>query len=116
MHGLLIVFVAAFLLLPQINNVGAAGTYDGEWTGTATPTGARCKRAVIKFTVKDRDVSGQARFERDAPMINGTVVADGAVGATIGFQPLWGQFTGDEFEGTFTSFDCHWKAVLKRAK
>jgi hypothetical protein len=42
------------------------------------------------------------------------VVADGAVGATIGFQPLWGQFTGDEFEGTFTSFDCDWKAVLKR--
>jgi len=97
MNGVLIVFVAAFLLLlPQFNTVGAAGPYDGEWTGTATPTGARCKRAVIKFTVKGRDVSGQARFERDAPMINGTVVADGAVGATIGFQPLWGQFTGDE--------------------
>ena len=117
MNGVLIVFAAAFLLLlPQFNTVGAAGPYDGEWTGTATPTGARCKRAVIKFTVKGRDVSGQARFERDAPMINGTVVADGAVGATIGFQPLWGQFTGDEFEGTFTSFDCQWKAVLKRAK
>jgi hypothetical protein len=117
MHGLPIVFAAAFLLLlPQFSNVGAAGPYDGEWTGTATPTGARCKRAVIKFTVKDRDVSGQATFERDAPMINGTVVADGAVGATIGFHPLWGQFTGDEFEGTFTNFDCQWKAVLKRAK
>jgi len=117
MNGLLIVFAAVFLLfLPLFDRVGAAGPYDGEWTGTATPTGARCKRAVVKFTVKGRDVSGEARFERDAPKINGTVVADGAVGATIGFQPLWGQFTGDEFEGTFTSFDCHWKAVLKRAK
>jgi hypothetical protein len=117
MNGLLIVFAAAFLLfLPQFSNVSAAGPYDGEWTGTATPSGARCKRAVVKLTVKGRDVSGEARFERDAPKINGTVVADGAVGATIGFQPLWGQFTGDEFEGTFTSFDCQWKAILKRAK
>jgi hypothetical protein len=117
MNGLLIVFATAFLLLLlQFNKVGAAGPYDGEWTGTATSTGARCKRAVITFTVKGRDVSGQARFERDAPMINGTVVADGAVGATVGFQPLWGQFTGDEFEGTFKSLDCEWKALLKRTK
>jgi hypothetical protein len=117
MNGLLIVFAAALLLcLPLFNRVGAAGPYDGEWTGTATPAGARCKRAVITFTVKGRDVSGQARFERDTPTINGTVIADGAVGATIGFQPLWGQFTGDEFEGTFKSLDCEWKALLKRTK
>ena len=117
MNGLLIVFAAALLLLVlQFNNVGAAGPYDGEWTGTATSTGARCKQGDVKFTVKGRDVSGQARFERDAPNINGTVAADGAVGATVGFLPLWGQFTGDEFEGTFKSFDCEWKAILKRAK
>ncbi len=61
MNGLLIVFAAAFLLfLPLFNNVGAAGSYDGEWTGTATSTGARCKQAAVKFTVKGRDVSGQA--------------------------------------------------------
>jgi hypothetical protein len=116
MNGLLIVFAAALLLCLLFNRVGAAGPYDGEWTGTATSTAARCKRAVITLTVKGRDVSGQAKFERDAPMINGTVVADGTVGATVGFQPLWGQFTGDEFEGTFKSLDCEWKALLKRTK
>jgi hypothetical protein len=117
MNGLPIVFAAVLLLfLALFNRVGAAGPYDGEWTGTATSTNARCKRAVITFTVKGRDVSGQASFERDAHMINGTVVADGAVGATIGFQPLWGQITGDEFEGTFKSLDCEWKALLKRTK
>ncbi len=42
---------------------------------------------------------GQARFERDATNINGTVGEEGAVGATIAFQPLRGQFTRDEFEG-----------------
>jgi len=117
MNGLLIVLVAAFLLLLlQFNEVGAADPYDGEWTGTATSTGARCKQVAVKFTVKGRDVSGQARFERDTPNINGTVAADGAVGATVGFLPLWGQFTGDDFEGIFKSLDCEWKAFLKRTK
>ncbi len=115
MNGLLIVFAAAFLfVLSQFNNADAAGAYDGEWTGTASSVGERCKRAVVKFTVKNRDVSGEATFERDTSKINGTVGADGAAGATIGFQPLWGRFTGDEFEGTFTNFGCEWKAVLKR--
>jgi hypothetical protein len=117
MYGLLIVFASTLMLLfLQFDKVRADGPYDGEWTGTASSTGARCKRAVVKFTVKGRDVSGEARFEGDAPKINGTVGADGAVGATVGFLPLWGQFTGDEFEGTFTSFDCQWKANLSRAK
>ncbi len=117
MNGLLIVLTAVFLLLLlQFNKVGAAGPYDGEWTGTATSVGERCQRAVVKFTVKNRDVSGQARFERDTSKINGTVAADGAAGATVGFQPLWGRFTEEEFEGTFTNFGCEWKAVLKRVK
>jgi len=100
MNSAHIVATAAFLLLlPQFNNADAAGPYDGEWTGTATSTGARCKQVAVKFTVKGRDVSGQARFERDTPNINGTVAADGAVGATVGFLPLWGQFTGDRSRG-----------------
>ena len=68
MNGLLIVFAAVFLLfLPLFDRVGAAGPYDGEWTGTATPTGARCKRAVVKFTVKGRDVSGEADLSAIRP-------------------------------------------------
>jgi hypothetical protein len=107
---------ALLLLLPQFNNANAAGAYDGEWTGTATSTGERCKRAVVKLTVEGRIVLGQTRFERDAPNINGSVDEHGAVGATIGFQPLRGQFTGDEFEGTFRSFDCEWKVRLRRTR
>src|SRR6266436_1240098 len=71
---------------------------------------------VVKLTVEGQVVSGQARFERDAPNINGTVDEDGALGATIGFQPLRGQFIQDQFEGTFKSFDCEWKALLKRTR
>ena len=44
--------------------------------------------------------------EPDAPNINGTAGEDGALGATIGFQPVRGRFIKDEFEGTFKSFDC----------
>ena len=54
--------------------------------------------------------------ERYAPNINGTVDEDGAFGGTIGFQPIRGQFMRDEFEGTFKSFDCEWKALLRRTR
>jgi len=117
MNGPLIVATTAFLLLlPQFNNADAAGPYDGEWTGTATATRHRCKQAVVTLTVEGQVVLGQARFERDAPNINGTVGEDGVVGATIGFQPLRGQFIRDKFEGTFKSFDCKWKALLRRTR
>jgi TonB family protein len=116
MNGLRIVATAALLLLLQFNNADAAGPYDGEWTGTATSTGERCKRAVVKLTVEGQIVLGQATFERDAPNINGTVDEHGTVGATIGFQPLTGQFTGEQLEGTFRSFDCEWKALLSGAR
>jgi hypothetical protein len=117
MNGPRIVATAAFLLLLlQFNKAGAAGPYDGEWTGTASSTGERCKPAVVKLAVEGHIVLGQATFERDAPRINGTVDEHGGVGATIGFQPLRGQFAGDKFEGTFRSFDCEWKALLRRAR
>ena len=117
MNSAHIVATAAFLLLlSQFNNANAAGPYHGEWTGTAMSTGERCKQAIVKLTVEGQVVLGQARFERDAPNINGTVGADGAFGATIGFQPFRGQFTRDEFEGTFKSFDCEWKALLRRTR
>jgi hypothetical protein len=117
MNGPLIVATTAFLLLlPQFHNAGAAGLYDGEWTGTATSASKRCKQAAVKLTVVGHIASGQAKFERDVPNISGTVGEDGAFGATIGFQPLRGQFIGDEFEGTFKSFDCEWKALLRRTR
>jgi hypothetical protein len=115
MNSAHIVATAAFLLLlSQFNNANAAGPYDGEWTGTATSTGERCKPAVVRLTIEGQVVLGQAKFERDAPNINGTVDKDGTFGGTIGFQPIRGQFMQDEFEGTFKGFDCEWKALLRR--
>src|SRR6266436_1192533 len=117
MNNLLIVATAAFsLLLPQFNNADAAGPYDGEWSGTATSAGERCKQAVVKLTVEGQVVLGQARFGADALNINGTVDENGTFGGTIGFQPLRGQFMRDEFEGTFKSLDCEWKALLRRTR
>jgi hypothetical protein len=112
----IIAAVALLLLLFQFNHSDAAspGPYDGEWKGQATSAGERCKRAVVNFTVEGRVVLGQAKFDGDTPSINGTVDESGAVGATIGFQFLKGQFTGDEFEGTFKFSDCQWETVLKR--
>src|SRR5258708_13051227 len=109
MNTLLIVGTAAFvLLLPQFNNADAAGPYDGEWSGTATSAGERCKQAVVKFTIEGQVVLGQARFGADALNINGTVDEDGAFGATIGFQPLRGQFIRHEFQVPFKTSNFDW--------
>jgi hypothetical protein len=113
---LTIASIAHMLFLSQFSDAYAGGPYDGEWTGSATSTGGRCKPASVTLTVEGKVVTGQARFERDAPNINGTVWEDGRFGATIGWQPFTGKFIQDEFEGTFKSFDCVWKTSLKRTK
>jgi hypothetical protein len=68
------------------------------------------------LTVEGRAVTGQARFEHETSNINGTVNDDGRFGATIGFQPLTGRFSGDEVVGTFRSFECDWTLALRRTK
>jgi hypothetical protein len=114
-NRLIVATVAYVLLLLQLNSACAGGPYDGEWKGTATPTGERCKRgAAVNFSVEGQIVLGQAKFDGDSSSINGAVDANGALGATIGFQFMTGRFTGDEFEGTFKFSDCQWEAVLKR--
>jgi hypothetical protein len=63
MNGPRIVATAAFLLLlPQFNNADAAAPYDGEWIGTASSTGDRCRRAVVELTVEGQIVLGRATF------------------------------------------------------
>jgi hypothetical protein len=116
MKRVLVASIAHMLLLAQCGDACAAGLFDGEWIGSATSTIGRCKPANVTLTVQGRDVTGQARFEVDAPKINGTVWEDGTFGATIGWQPLTGKFSPDGFEGTFKNRDCVWKMLLQRAK
>ena len=111
-----VVSISYLLFLSQFHDVGAAGPYDGEWTGPATATDGRCKPAIVTLAVLGTVVTGQTRFETDEPKINGTVREDGTIGATIGWQPLIGKFIDDGLEGTFKSRDCAWKMRLKRVK
>jgi hypothetical protein len=112
----LFALVASLLLLLQIGDVSADGAFDGVWTGSATSNGRRCKPATVTLTVQGGVVTGQAKFEIDAPSINGTVFEDGTFGATIGFQRLTGRFTQDKFEGTFKSSYCEWMMLLRPTK
>jgi hypothetical protein len=113
MNDRLIVATVAFCCL-SFNNANAAGPYDGEWKGAATSSGGHCKRVSVDFTVNGQVVLGQAKFDGDTSNISGTVNEGGAMGATIGFQFLRGQFSADEFQGTFKILDCKWEALLKR--
>jgi hypothetical protein len=106
--------VIFWMLSPQTGDAG--GPYDGQWSGSATATTGPCKPAPVTLSVLGKIVTGRATFEREAKDIRGTIAEDGTFGATIGWQPISGRFIQDEFEGTFNSFECSWKIVLKRTK
>jgi hypothetical protein len=110
---LLVVTAACVLLLSQFTSSHAAGPYDGEWAGTATPNRGRCRPASVTLTVAGKVVTGEISLDRETD-IRGTVWEDGSFGATIGFNQLTGQFNRDAFEGAFETSDCTWKMLLKR--
>jgi len=112
----LISIAFVYLFLSHFDDACAAGQYDGEWAGSATATDRHCKPVIVTLTVLGTVVTGQAKWEIDAPNINGTVRENGTIGATIGWQPLIGKFVDDGLEGTFKSGDCVWKMLLKRTK
>jgi hypothetical protein len=119
MKRVLVASVAPMLLLAQFSDgfaAGGSGPFDGNWTGSATSTVEQCKSAKVTVTVEGMIVTGQAQFANDAPNINGTVREDGTFGATIGWQPLTGKFSADEFEGMFKNGDCEWKMLLQRTR
>ncbi len=108
--------IACLLFLLPLGDACADSLYDGEWRGSATATVRRCKPATVTLTVQGSVVTGQAKFEVDAPNINGTVFEDGTLGATIGFQQLTGKFVRDKFEGSFKSSYCEWTMLLRHTK
>src|SRR3981189_932840 len=101
------------MLSLQIGDACAAGPYDGEWKGSATGRGGRCKPAIMLLTVEGKVVTGQARFDGDVANISGTVLEDGGVGATIGFRHLTGSFPNDMFEGFWRVSVAHGKSFSK---
>ena len=112
MERRLVAAATCVLLLSQSSF--AAGTFDGQWTGTATPNRGRCKAASVTMTIAGKVVSGEMRLEGGTSEIRGTVWEDGSFGATIGFHHLTGQFRRDAFEGEFDTTDCKWKMQLRR--
>ena len=112
MERRLVAAAVCVLLLSQ--GSFAAGPFDGEWNGTATPNRGRCKAANVTMTIAGKVVSGEMRLEGGTSEIRGTVWEDGSFGATIGFHHLTGQFRRDAFEGEFDTADCKWKMQLRR--
>src|SRR5262249_11263865 len=110
---LLVVTAACVLLLLQFTSSYAAGPYDGEWTGNATPNRGRCRPAPVTLTVAGKVVTGEIKLDRETE-IRGTVWEDGSFGATIGFNQLTGQFSRTTFEWEFEISDCTWKMLLRR--
>src|SRR5262245_15161015 len=55
--------VAYLLFSSPFHGACAAGPYDGEWTGSATATGGRCRPAIVTLTVIGTVVTGQAKMD-----------------------------------------------------
>lgn len=120
MKRLIHIVSLASLLALVADADAAAGPYDGDWNGSAVSDVRRCSPAVVILKVHGKDVTGQAKFEQNAPnlsdtsTINGTVLEDGHFGGTIGFNRVSGTFTASGFEGGFRSSDCAWTMDLRR--
>jgi hypothetical protein len=63
MKRLLSVASVAPMLLLSFSNSHTAGPFDGEWSGSATPTTGRCKPAIVTLTILGKVVTGRATFE-----------------------------------------------------
>jgi|SRR5215470_2499892 len=104
------------LLLSWPAEARAGGPFDGEWNGSATANAGGCAPGTVTLSVRGREAVGQASFDAGIRNVNGTVIADGTFGGTLGFQQITGRFSGDRFTGTFRSFDCTWRLQLERTR
>src|SRR5262245_64544163 len=82
MERRLVAAATCVLLLSQ--GSFAAGPFDGQWNGTATPNRGRCKAANVTVTVAGKVVSGEMRLEGGTSEIKGTGGEGGSFGDAIG--------------------------------
>jgi hypothetical protein len=115
-----LMLAVAPMMLPS--SAGAAGPFDGQWTGTARSTGNTpghfCPSEVpVTLTVEDDGVSGQIIFAAGAPVIRGRVAAGGGFAGTAGSAALTGKFSQNKFAGSYTNPNgCSVSLGLARAK
>ena len=102
--------IVAFVTLGYAASAGAAGPYDGNWTGSAAGTSQGAGGAysgacvgVITATVADNRMRGKIEVGRITAGLGGTIAPDGGFKGLVGSIPFTGKFAGSSFEGSYQS-------------
>jgi len=86
----------------------AAGPFDGSWVGESPPVGRRCPPNTVMTTITDGKLTGSYQVGLYKFPIKGTVQPDGTlVGGFMANLPLTGKFSGNQFDGVYTSKECN---------
>ena len=85
---------------------GAAGPYDGKWTGGAEPSGGKCKATAMTVEIANGQATGTTDRSIGGSGVTGTVAPDGSFDGHVGNAHLVGKFAGDAFEGNYGSPEC----------
>jgi hypothetical protein len=85
---------------------GAAGPYDGKWTGGAEPSGAKCKATAITIEITNGQATGTTERAVGGSGVTGAVAQDGSFDGRVGSAHLVGKFSGDAFDGSYGSPEC----------
>jgi len=88
----------------------AAGPFDGTWTGGSPKGGMSgvypCPATTAKVTITNGKMTGSYSSQQYNFPINATVAPDGTVTGRWSAYPLTGKFSGNHFEGTYSSKEC----------
>jgi hypothetical protein len=115
-----IVFAAAVAVAIPLGLAGAAGPFDGQYTGGSPPTGGRgasCPQTNGTVSVVDGKLTGKFSESRYTFSMTGTVAPDGTMtGKWAGTYPVTGKFAAGHFEGTYASKECGTERPIKLDK
>ena len=116
MNRLLAQAIAALSVLWAAMAV-AAGPFDGVWSGGAdVPQGSKCGLTYTTINIADGNAAGTTERRVGDLAISGTVQPDGSLEGTVGRAHLTGQFSGDQFSGSYNSTDCGRRNVSRSRK
>jgi len=99
--------IIAFLTLGFAASAGAAGPYDGSWSGEATGTAraggtfSGACTGVATATITDNQLKGSIAFGRSTYNMGGRIAADGTFTGQLGSVAFTGKFAGAAFEGSY---------------
>lgn len=100
--------ISAAMIAVPFALAGAAGPFDGQYTGGSPAAGGRngCAATIATVSITDGKITGKYTERNYTFTISGTVAADGTVAGRWSSNPFTGKFSGGHFAGSYSSKEC----------